>query len=234
VVVTAADAGSYKLVAESTETGPVGDVFPAQNMALLVSTSVPGQAPPAALGLLVPTGAPPAPISDAHIDAHRVMTFSEDPVTGLFYINHATFDPKRVDLKVRLGSIEEWTVRNSSEELHVFHIHQVHFQVLSVDGKPMPFSSLVDTINVPIHGEVKVRVAFTDPNIVGRFMFHCHILEHEDKGMMAQMEVYDPKTGPMPDDAMDMGMDMPGDSEKPAASAGTSGGNADETRADHG
>jgi len=58
---------------------------------------------------------------------------------------------------------------------------------------------------VPIHGEVKIRVAFTDPAIVGRFMFHCHILEHEDKGMMSQMEVYDPKIGPLPDDSMDMG-----------------------------
>lgn len=234
VVVTAAAAGSYKLVAESTETGPVGDVFPAQNLALLVSTSVPGQAPPSALGRLDPIGAPPAPISDERIDAHRVMTFSEDPVTGLFYINHATFDPKRVDLKVPLGSIEEWTVRNSSEELHVFHIHQVHFQVLSVNGKPVPFSSLVDTINVPIHGEVKVRVAFTDPNIVGRFMFHCHILEHEDKGMMAQMEVYDPKTGPLPDDATDMGVDMSGDGGAPAARSDDGAGKSDMAHANHG
>ncbi|MEO6339238.1 MAG: multicopper oxidase domain-containing protein, partial [Caulobacteraceae bacterium] len=48
-----------------------------------------------------------------------------------------------------------------------------------------------------------IRLAFTDPTIVGRFMFHCHILEHEDKGMMAQIEVYDPKTGPMPEGHMD-------------------------------
>jgi hypothetical protein len=47
-------------------------------------------------------------------------------------------------------------------------------------------------------------MAFTDPVIVGRFMFHCHILEHEDKGMMAQIEVYDPKVGPLPDGATDM------------------------------
>ena len=58
---------------------------------------------------------------------------------------------------------------------------------------------------MPIHGEVKIRLAFTDPIIVGRFLFHCHILEHEDKGMMAQIEVYDPKVGPMPDRPMDMG-----------------------------
>jgi len=107
-------------------------------------------------------------------------------------------------VKVPLGSIEEWTVRNASDELHVFHIHQVGFQVLSVNDKPVAFDGLQDTVNVPIHGEVKIRLAFTDPVIVGRFMFHCHILEHEDKGMMAQIEVYDPKLGPMPDGPMAM------------------------------
>ncbi|MDP9108145.1 MAG: multicopper oxidase domain-containing protein, partial [Pseudomonadota bacterium] len=117
-----------------------------------------------------------------------------------------TFDPQKVDFKVPLGSIEEWTVRNSSDELHVFHLHQVHFQVVSIDGRAVPFDTLVDTVNVPIHGEVKIRIAFTDPTIVGRFMYHCHILEHEDKGMMAQMEVYDPKKGPMKDSDMDMTM----------------------------
>lgn len=101
-----------------------------------------------------------------------------------------------VDMRVPLGSIE-WTVRNSSEELHVFHIHQLGFEVLSINGRPVPFQGLQDTIDVPIHGEVKIRIPFTDPLTIGRFMFHCHILEHEDKGMMAQIEVYDPKTGPM-------------------------------------
>jgi len=76
----------------------------------------------------------------------------------------------------------------------------VAFQVISINGEPVPFDSLVDTVNVPIHGEVKIRIPFTDPAIVGRFLFHCHILEHEDKGMMAQIEVYDPKLGPLPDD----------------------------------
>jgi hypothetical protein len=77
---------------------------------------------------------------------------------------------------------------------------------------------------------VKVRIAFTDPAIVGRFMFHCHILEHEDKGMMAQIEVYDPKVGPLPDGPMDMSggnmsaMDMPGMAMSgPAGAAATEG-----------
>ena len=84
------------------------------------------------------------------IDARRLVSFSEDPlVTGLFFINHATFDPSRVDFKVPLGSIEEWTIRNASEELHTFHIHQLPFQIVSTNGRPMPFDGLRDTVDVP-------------------------------------------------------------------------------------
>ena len=71
----------------------------------------------------------------------------------------------------------------------------MHLQVVSIDGRAVPFNTLVDTVNVPIHGEVKIRIAFTDPTIIGRFMYHCHISEHEDKGMMAQMEFTTPKMG---------------------------------------
>jgi FtsP/CotA-like multicopper oxidase with cupredoxin domain len=206
VLVTGGRAGSYRLISQTTSTGPAGDVFPAQNMALMVSA--PGAAAPAPLAPLTVAAGAALPIASDHIDAERLVSFSEDPVTGLFFINHATFDHERVDFKVPLGSIEEWTIRNASDELHLFHIHQAPFQVVSINGKPIPFEGLMDTVSVPIHGELKIRIAFTDPNIVGRFMFHCHILEHEDKGMMAQIEVYDPKVGPMPEGPMNMaGMD---------------------------
>jgi FtsP/CotA-like multicopper oxidase with cupredoxin domain len=205
LLVTAGAAGSYKLVAERTATGPAGDMFAAQNMALMVSAAEASKPAPEPLGPLTVTAGAVKPIPGERIDAERLVAFSEDPVTGLFFINHQVFDHERVDVKVPLGSIEEWTVRNASDELHIFHIHQVAFQIISVNGKPVPFDGLQDTVNVPIHGEVKIRLAFTDPTILGRFMFHCHILEHEDKGMMAQIEVYDPKTGPMPDGPMDMG-----------------------------
>jgi FtsP/CotA-like multicopper oxidase with cupredoxin domain len=144
------------------------------------------------------------PISGIRIDAKRLIVFSEDVVTGLFFINHQTFDAKRVDVRVPLGSIEDWTIRNASEELHVFHMHQLPFQVISINGKAQTFNGLRDTIDVPIHGEVVVRMAFTDPTILGRFMYHCHILEHEDKGMMAQIEVFDPKAAAEPMDHMSM------------------------------
>lgn len=199
VLVTAGAAGSYRLLSEPTATGPAGDMFPPRVLATMVAAADPSRPAPQPLGELVVKAPKQQPISGDRIDAKRLVVFSEDVVTGLFFINHQTFDPERVDLKVPLGSIEDWTIRNSSEELHVFHIHQLAFQVLSINGEPVRFQGLQDTIDVPIHGEVKVRMAFTDPIIVGRFMFHCHILEHEDKGMMAMIEVYDPKKGPMPD-----------------------------------
>ena len=199
VLVTAGSAGRYHLVQESTATGPAGDRFPRQALAEVEVARDSSKPLPAPLGPLVVNAPDQKPVPGAHISARRLVSFSEDPITGLFFINHQTFDPKRVDVRVPLGSIEEWTIRNSSEELHVFHIHQLGFQVLSINGKPVPFEGLQDTIDVPIHGEVKIRIPFTNPLMVGRFMFHCHILEHEDKGMMAQIEVYDPKTGPMKD-----------------------------------
>lgn len=199
VLATAGMAGGYRLMAEKIDTGPLGDLFPAQEMAVIAVAPDPLQPPPAPLGALVVNAPKQVPVPGARVDARRLVVFSEDVTTGLFFINHQTFDPKRTDIKVPLGSIEEWTVRNSSQELHVFHIHQVPFQVVSINGRPVPFNGLRDTIDVPIHGEVKIRLAFTDPVIVGRFMYHCHILEHEDKGMMATIEVFDPKKGPMPD-----------------------------------
>jgi cytochrome oxidase Cu insertion factor (SCO1/SenC/PrrC family) len=65
--------------------------------------------------------------------------------------------------------------------------------VVEIDGQAEPFNGYLDTVVVPERGVVKIRIAFTDPLIVGRFMYHCHVLDHEDKGMMAVIEVYDPK-----------------------------------------
>jgi len=198
VLVDGGPPGAYRLVSERTLTGPAGDEFPAQNMALVV-VAPPAAGEAAAASLPKASGFSTArDLSHVKIDARRLVVFSNDDATGLFFINHRIFDHARVDVRVPLGNTEEWTIRNSADELHIFHIHQAPFQVVSVNGEAEPFDGLVDTVTVPIHGEVRIRIPFTDPRIVGRFMFHCHILEHEDKGMMAQIEVYDPKAGPMP------------------------------------
>jgi cytochrome oxidase Cu insertion factor (SCO1/SenC/PrrC family) len=84
-------------------------------------------------------------------------------------------------------------VRNATDELHQFHIHQMDFQVTQMNGKPVEFTGHRDNIVVPIRGEVKLIMPFTDPVMVGNFVYHCHIVEHEDGGMMAIIQVYDPK-----------------------------------------
>jgi FtsP/CotA-like multicopper oxidase with cupredoxin domain len=133
------------------------------------------------------------------IDAKRTVVFSQTKDAEHYLIDGRLFDPARIDLRVPLGNIEEWTIRNESNDLHVFHIHQLHFQVTEINGQPQPFSGYVDGVTVPEMGAVKIRLAFTDRAILGTFMYHCHILEHEDKGMMAQIEVYDPaiQSGPL-------------------------------------
>jgi FtsP/CotA-like multicopper oxidase with cupredoxin domain len=98
-------------------------------------------------------------------------------------------------ITTHVGAIEEWTIENHALETHAFHMHQLHFQVMEVDGKPVPNQDLVDTVAIPFwsgkgpYHSVKVRMDFSDPNIVGTFLFHCHILLHEDLGMMHKILV---------------------------------------------
>ena len=88
---------------------------------------------------------------------------------------------------------------HATQELHVFHIHQTDFQVTERNGVPQPFVGHQDNVNVDFAptatsppGQVKVLIDFRDPIIVGKFVYHCHILEHEDGGMMAVAEVVPP------------------------------------------
>ncbi len=100
------------------------------------------------------------------------------------------------DLTATQGTVEDWVIENRSTESHVFHIHQVHFQLLERDHVSVRESALRDIVEVPFwdgksktYPSVKVRMDFRDPDIVGTFMFHCHILEHEDGGMMAVIQI---------------------------------------------
>jgi FtsP/CotA-like multicopper oxidase with cupredoxin domain len=124
----------------------------------------------------------------------RTFTFSESADGHTFFINGRQFDPTRVDTRVRLGDVEEWTLVNTSREVHNFHIHQTDFVVTEVNGAQREPYRLHDTMNLPFAvngkpGVVKILVPFTNPTIVGRFVYHCHVLSHEDKGMMAVIQV---------------------------------------------
>ncbi len=85
--------------------------------------------------------------------------------------------------------MEEWVVRNDSDEWHPFHIHVNDYQVMSINGQSQP-PRYDDTTALPPHGEIVVRHPFRD--FTGKFVYHCHILVHEDFGMMAVVEVVDP------------------------------------------
>jgi FtsP/CotA-like multicopper oxidase with cupredoxin domain len=111
------------------------------------------------------------------------------------------FDPasSRPDIVVRQGDVEDWIIENRSTELHAFHIHQLHFLLLDWSGVPVNEPFLRDTVNVPYYNStmlqypsVRLRMDFRDPNIVGTFVYHCHLLEHEDGGMMGIVRV-DPR-----------------------------------------
>jgi len=98
-------------------------------------------------------------------------------------------------ITTKVGAVEDWTIENRALETHAFHIHQIHFMMLEVDGKPVP-QDMRDTIEIPYWGgpgkpyhSAKVRMDFRDPTIAGTFVFHCHILLHEDLGMMHKILV---------------------------------------------
>jgi FtsP/CotA-like multicopper oxidase with cupredoxin domain len=108
------------------------------------------------------------------------------------------FDPSSgvPDIVVKQGEVEDWIIENRSTELHAFHIHQLHFMLVAWDGVAINEPFLRDTINVPFHSaadlqypSVRLRMDFRDPNTIGTFVYHCHLLEHEDGGMMGLIRV---------------------------------------------
>ncbi len=94
------------------------------------------------------------------------------------------------------GSVEDWTIENQALENHEFHIHQIHFLTMAVNGHPLKREEqqFLDTVNIPYwpgtgpYPSVTLRMDFRGPD-VGDFVYHCHILDHEDGGMMAIIRV---------------------------------------------
>ena len=140
----------------------------------------------------------------------RKLYFSEklenpsDPNSATtFYITvdgqePAVFDPASTvpNIVVKQGDVEDWIIENRTNELHDFHIHQIHFQLVEWLGSPVNEQFLRDTVNVPYfngrgnqYPSVTLRMDFRDPNSIGTFVYHCHLLEHEDGGMMGLVRV---------------------------------------------
>jgi FtsP/CotA-like multicopper oxidase with cupredoxin domain len=160
----------------------------------------PAPAPPASTNNLKFAG-----LSGVTPTAQRKLYFSEEfggtngPIQ--FYITvdgqkQKVFDPnEKPVITTNVGAVEDWTIENHALETHAFHIHQIHFLLLDVDGKPVANQDMRDTIEIPFwsgtgpYPSVKVRMDFRDPTIAGTFVFHCHILLHEDLGMMHKIQV---------------------------------------------
>jgi FtsP/CotA-like multicopper oxidase with cupredoxin domain len=199
------------LVTRAVDTGPAGENDP--NRALMaITASTEASAPQAAL----PTHAEPLPkparpwVGEVAPVRVRKLFFSEqqenpnDPnsPTKFFLTTDGDtpkpFDPQSdtADIVVRQGDVEDWIIENRSMELHDFHIHQLHFELREWSGIQVNEPFLRDTVNVPYfngrmlaYPSVRLRMDFRDPNIVGTFVYHCHVLEHEDGGMMGKITV---------------------------------------------
>jgi FtsP/CotA-like multicopper oxidase with cupredoxin domain len=104
-----------------------------------------------------------------------------------FTINGVSFDPNRVDTHVVVGTAEEWTIANTSMMDHPFHLHVWPMKVMSRSDGSTPDPGWRDTVNVPAGQSVVVRIRFS--GFAGTAVYHCHILDHEDRGMMGIINV---------------------------------------------
>jgi FtsP/CotA-like multicopper oxidase with cupredoxin domain len=107
---------------------------------------------------------------------------------GRFTINGRAWDPGYSEWTSALGTVEEWLFVNETEQEHPMHVHVNPFQVTRVNGAAVPFAGHQDTAIVPRFGTLTVRTRFTD-FAGGPILMHCHILDHEDMGMMMRFEI---------------------------------------------
>ncbi len=125
-------------------------------------------------------------------DATSMKTIELDGMGHMVSLNGKKFDMNRIDDNVELGAIEIWEITTNSSMMgrmgHPFHIHGTQFQVLSRNGVEPSDNEMgfKDTVFVGPDETVRIIVQF---NNKGVFMYHCHILEHEEAGMMGQLEV---------------------------------------------
>jgi len=184
-IVTGPAAGT-RLTSRCVDTGPDGDPNPAMVLADVVSNFSPSSTR-ATIG--TPQTSSPKTLdlsAEEKVPPRFIVTFTEDK--NGFYINHEKFAPDAPPMaQVRVGSYQHWRVVNATKELHPMHIHQVHFLAYAENGRPVSNPVWLDTVNVPYGGSVDVIMDFTHPIIKGLSVFHCHLLNHEDKGMMAKI-----------------------------------------------
>jgi FtsP/CotA-like multicopper oxidase with cupredoxin domain len=202
VLVKGAASGSYPLVSEAFQKCYVHCLDPfagegqngipdPQETLLTVNSSG------AAAQDTLPSGvlANPEDLATSQVAVHRTLEFArtQDLNVGklTFPLNHELFSPNRVDVTMKLGSVEEWTLVNpitpTHNEWHTFHIHQNPFQVISINGHRLNYVDYEDNVDLPPGSKVVIRMKPID--FVGKFVFHCHLIFHEDNGMMGVVQV---------------------------------------------
>jgi FtsP/CotA-like multicopper oxidase with cupredoxin domain len=211
-IVTGPAAGVHgTLVTRSVDTGPVGDNDPVRTLAVIkASADAPNPNSTIPVEYSLPMRPRFGPLRAAKPVRQRLLYFSEEPADPknpagrtIFYFTvegqpRKAFDPQSPlpNIIVHAGDVEDWTIENRSKELHAFHIHQTHFQLLESNGMAVDEPFLRDTVNVDFWREkmtefpsVKLRMDFRDPAMIGTFPYHCHLLEHQDNGMMGVIRV---------------------------------------------
>ena len=132
---------------------------------------------------------PVEPLPEADISREFILNHGNDSSAGVtgFIINNQSFVMDRVNTRVRLNQVEDWHIINKASIDHPFHLHTNRFQVIKRNGQPEPFRAWKDTVAIGGYETVTIRVKFED--FVGRTVYHCHILDHEDQGMMGIVEI---------------------------------------------
>ena len=194
VLVQAGGPGTYELAAMPYDQGHDSPTGP------LARVVVAGEPLPMKLPAALPKP-PLETIRDSEITGRRTLVFGatepQNNVAGhwqeyTFTVDGKVFDPARIDQRVRLGAVEEWTIRNTHQhDDHMFHIHTNPFQVVEIGGQPQADRMWRDTVVVPRPakgGSTVIRTRFLD--YTGVFMLHCHMMNHEELGMMQAVEVY--------------------------------------------
>lgn len=179
------------------DTGPDGDPNPGMVLADLIPSNAERGTPDQHI-----TDPHPEPVHEAEAQPPLYKPVNLDPLKKRspsftviftedkngFYINGKKFAMDAEPMTTaRVGTYQHWRIVNRTAELHPFHIHQVHFLSYAQNGTPLANPEWLDTVNVPVGGFVDVILDFTDPVIKGMGVFHCHLLNHEDKGMMAKI-----------------------------------------------
>ena len=199
------------LVTRTVDTGPGGENDTNRMLAKIVTSS---DAPePRSKLQSSPQPLPPparqwlgdvAPVRVRRLYFSEKLLNPDDPTSAVeFYLTEEGQAPKMFDMNATVpnlvaeqGTVEDWIIENRSRELHAFHIHQLHFLLLEYMGRPVSENFVRDTVNVPYYDgrllgypSIRIRIDFRDPDIVGTFPYHCHLLEHEDRGMMGTIRV---------------------------------------------